>query len=126
MTSTQTGRYSKYIRPISFLLDLMVITILSLYFLRDLSLEFWLYLPYQTLVWVLIAYFIKFYQVYRFTTPVEIISKIFKQGFLFLLIIIAYFPFVKTTIFSGLAFSNFMVASFLIIFLFKFLLFYFL
>ena len=84
MTSTQTGRYSKYIRPISFLLDLMVITILSLYFLRDLSLEFWLYLPYQTLVWVLIAYFIKFYQVYRFTTPVEIISKIFKQGFLFL------------------------------------------
>ena len=126
MTSTQTGRYSKYIRPISFLLDLMVITILSLYFLRDLSLEFWLYLPYQTLVWVLIAYFIKFYQVYRFTTPVEIISKIFKQGFLFLLIIIAYFPFVKTTIFSGLAIANFMVASFLIIILFKFLLFYYL
>lgn len=126
MPSTQTGRYSKYIRPISFLLDLMVITILSLYFFRELSLDFWVYIFYQTLSWVLIAYFIKFYQVYRFTTPVEIVSKIFKQGFLFLLIIIAYFPFAKTALFSGTAVAYFMVSSFSIIILFKYLLFYYL
>lgn len=126
MPSTQTGRYSKYIRPISFLLDLMAITILSLYFFRELSLDFFVYIFYQTLAWVLIAYFIKFYEVYRFTTPVEIVSKIFKQGFLFLLIIISYFPFAKTALFSGTAVAYFMVSSFSIIILFKYLLFYYL
>ena len=126
MTNTPSEGYSKYIRPISFLLDLMVITVLSLYFLRELSLDYFIYIPYQTLAWVLIAYFIKFYHVYRFTTPVEIVSKIFKQGILFLLVIINYFPFAKTALFSGTAVAYFMVSSFSIIILFKYLLFYYL
>jgi putative colanic acid biosynthesis UDP-glucose lipid carrier transferase len=126
MTNRPTEGYSKYIRPISFFLDLMVITTLSLYFLRELSLDYLIYIPYQTLAWVLIAYFMKFYQVYRFTTPVEIVSKIFKQGILFLLVIINYFPFAKTALFSGTAVAYFMVSSFSIIILFKYLLFYYL
>jgi len=39
MVANQTGRYSKYIRPISILFDLIIITILSLYFLRKLRLN---------------------------------------------------------------------------------------
>ena len=126
MTSLQKRRYSIFIRPISFLLDLMAISVLSLYFLNELSLDFNIYLPYQTISWIIIAYLVKFYQVYRFTTPVEIVSKIVKQAFLFLLIIIAYFPFAKTSLFSGTAIAYYMVSVFLIIILFKFLLFYYL
>ncbi|HMK06043.1 MAG TPA: undecaprenyl-phosphate glucose phosphotransferase [Flavobacterium sp.] len=126
MTASQTGRYSKYIRPISILFDLAVITSLCLFFFKELNLNNWYYLLYQTIVWGLIAFFIKFYEVYRFTTPVEIVSKIAKQSILFLLVIIAFFPFSKAVIFSGKAIAMFMVSSFMLITIFKYLLFYYL
>jgi putative colanic acid biosynthesis UDP-glucose lipid carrier transferase len=126
MTGTRTGRYSKYIRPISIFLDLMVITSFCLFFFKELKLNFLFYIVYQTASWVLIAFFIKFYEVYRFTTPVEIISKLVRQGFLFLLVIIAFFPFSKEVIFSGTAIALFMVSSFILIVIFKYLLFYYL
>ena len=88
MTAAQIGRYSKYIRPISVILDLLVIDFLCLYFFKELRLNTLYYVLYQNFAWFLIAYFVKFYEVYRFTTPVEIISKLVKQGMLFLLIVI--------------------------------------
>lgn len=126
MVSQHKGRYSKYIRPISVAFDMLVITSLCLYFFRELNLNFAYYLPYQTLVWAIVALFIKFYEVYRFTTPVQIASKILRQGVLFLLVIIAFFPFSKEVIFSGSAIAQFMTASFTLIIIFKYLLFYYL
>lgn len=121
-----TGRYSKYIRPISIVLDVMVITLLSLYFFKDLKLNMYVYITYQTFAWLLIAFLVKFYEVFRFTTPVEIISKLFKQFSIFLLAIIAFFPFQKTSIFSGKAIAIFMIISFVIIVLFKYFFFFYL
>lgn len=126
MTASQTGRYSKYIRPISIFLDLLVITVLCLFFFKELNLNCLYYLIYQTFAWGVIALLIKFYAVYRFTTPVEITSKILKQGVLFLLVIIAFFPFSKEVLFSGKAIAYFMVTSFTLITIFKYLLFYYL
>ena len=99
MTSTQTGRYSKYIKPISIVFDLLVITFLGLFFFKELNLNSLYFLVYQTAVWAIIAFLTKFYSIYRFTTPVEITSKIFKQGVLFLLVIIAFFPFSNILVF---------------------------
>ena len=126
MVAQQTGRYSKYIRPISVSLDLLVITILSLFFFRELNLNMVYYLLYQTFAWFFIAFIVRFYDVYRFTTPVEIISKLIRQAALFLLVVIAFFPFAKTAIFSGKAIAIFMSCSFVIIILFKYFLFYYL
>ena len=126
MVAKQTGRYSKYIRPISVSLDLLVITILSLFFFRELNLNMVYYLLYQTFAWFFIAFIVRFYDVYRFTTPVEIISKLIRQAALFLLVVIAFFPFAKTAIFSGKAIAIFMSCSFVIIILFKYFLFYYL
>lgn len=126
MVAQQTGRYSKYIRPISIVLDLLVITFLSLYFFKELNLNLVYYLVYQTSAWILIAFIVRFYEVFRFTTPVEIISKIIKQAVIFLLVIIAFFPFAKETIFSGRAIAYFMTSSFVIIVFFKYFLFYYL
>ena len=93
MVAQQTGRYSKYIRPINIVFDLIVITTLSLYFFRDLNLPLLYYSIYQTITWVVIALIVKYYEVFRFTTPVEIISKLVKQFSIFLLVVIAFFPF---------------------------------
>lgn len=122
----QTGRYSKYIRPISILLDLLVISILCFFFFKKLNLNFYCYITYQTFAWLSIAFFVKFYGIYRFTTPVEILTKTSKQGVLFLLVIIAFFPFSKQVIFSGRAIALFMIASFSVILISKFLLFFYL
>lgn len=122
----QTGRYSKYLRPISILMDLTVVTLLCLFFFKKLNINCIYYIIYQTLAWISIAFFVKFYGIYRFTTPVEILTKISKQGILFLLVIIAFFPFSKNVVFSGRAIAMFMIASFSIILISKFLLFFYL
>ena len=126
MVAQQTGRYSKYIRPISILFDLMVVTSLSLYFFRELELNVYYYFLYQTFTWFLIAVIVKYYEVFRFTTPVEIITKLVKQFSLFLLVVIAFFPFAKTAIFSGKAIAIFITLSFVIILTFKYFLFFYL
>lgn len=126
MTAAQTGRYSKYIRPFSLLIDLFVLNILCIFFFRELNLGMLYYNIYQIIGWVIVSFFVGFYQIYRFTTPVEILSKIVKQGVIFLLVVIAFFPFSKQTIFSGKAIALFISISFVLITASKFLLFYYL
>lgn len=126
MVASHTGRYSKYIRPISIICDLVVITFFALWFFGELKLDMPYYLAYQAGVWLLIAYSVKFYSIYRFTTPVEIFSKLVKQGIIFLLVVIAFFPFSKQSIFSGKAIAMFMIVSVFIITFVKFLWFYYL
>src|SRR5690606_18197029 len=74
----------------------------------------------------IIAYIFGFYEVYRFTSLTEIIVKIVRQGIVFLLVVIAFFPFSKQAIFSGQAIAKYLVTAFIIIILFKFVLFYYL
>lgn len=126
MVAQQTGRYSKYIRPINVLFDLIVITVLSTYFFKELNLNLLYYIAYQTFTWTLIAILVKYYEVYRFTTPVEIITKLVKQFSVFLLVVISFFPFAKTAIFSGKAIAIFMTVSFCIIVTFKYFWFFYL
>jgi putative colanic acid biosysnthesis UDP-glucose lipid carrier transferase len=126
MFTHHTGRYSKYIRPISIFFDLLVISVLCFLFFKKLNINCYYYIVYQTITWIIISFFIKFYDIFRFTTPVEIVSKIAKQAILFLLVIIAYFPFSKQVIFSGRAVVLFVIFSFILITVFKFLLFYYL
>ena len=126
MVAQQIGRYSKYIRPINFIFDLSVISLLSLYFFRELNLNELHYIAYQSFTWFVIASLVRYYEVYRFTTPVEIISKLFQQFSIFLLVVIAFFPFYKTVIFSGKAIALFVFVSFFVIVTFKYFLFYYL
>lgn len=126
MTEFHIGRYSKFIRPISILIDLMVITFFSIFYLSELNISVPEYLIFQTISWITIAFVIRFYDIYRFTTPVEIGTKIVKQGTLFLLVVIAFFPFSKQTLFNGKTIAIFIITSFLLIAISKFLLFYYL
>lgn len=126
MVAAQRGRYSKYIRPISVVLDLLVIVFISLLFFDEFRIDFFLFEPYLIITWLIISFFVGFYEVYRFTTPVEILSKILKQFVIFCLVVITYFPFAKESIFSGKAIAIFMIVSFVLVVLIKYLLFYYL
>ena len=126
MTAAQSGRYSKYIRPISIVFDLLVVAFLGLFFFKGLRLNFDFYIGYLLVSWITIAFLIKFYDVYRFTTPVEILTKITKQTVLFSLLIIAFYPFSTDVVFSESALVYYMTSCVLFITIFKFLLFYYL
>lgn len=126
MVAPQKGRYSKFIRPISVFLDLLVLVLLSVFFFDELNVNDIYFGLYLIISWSIIAFFIEFYEVYRFTTPVEILSKILKQSIVFLLVVIAYFPFAKESVFSGKAIAIFMTISFILIVLLKYFLFYYL
>lgn len=120
------GRYSKYLRPISVLFDILVISLLYRYFFKDLGVNNLHFTAYQVVCWSIISYFSGFYEVYRYSTAIQILTKLVRQGILFLLVVIAFFPFQKTTIFSGQKIAEYMIAAFSLIGIFKFLLFYYL
>lgn len=122
----QKGRYSKYIRPLSILIDLILVLGLMPFFFKGLDISFSFFGCYLIITWIIVSFFASFYNVYRFTTPVEILSKISKQSVFFILLIIAFFPFNKEIIFSGKAIALYSIALFSIIIIIKSLLFYYL
>ena len=126
MVVAQRGRYSKYLRPISVLLDLIVITLVAFVYIIPTKVGIPFYYIYQTLAWLVIAFFVGFYEVFRFTTPAEIFAKIVKQIIVFVLLVIAYFPFFKDAQFSGRAVIYYLGAVFILTIFTKFLLFYYL
>ncbi|MDD3004346.1 exopolysaccharide biosynthesis polyprenyl glycosylphosphotransferase [Flavobacterium sp.] len=85
----KTGRYSAYIRPFSYVLDLAIINLLSHLMLSDVvySLYFAVFI---SISWVIIALNIGFYEVYRFTKVVSIGNKILKQLLLYTIVCYAF------------------------------------
>jgi len=120
------GRYSKYLRPISILFDILVISVVFRFFFTEHGLNYLHFGVYQIACWAIISYFSGFYEVYRYTSPIKITTKLMTQGILFLLVIIAFFPFAKQTIFSGQAIAKYLITVFTLITIFKFMLFYYL
>lgn len=119
--------YSKYLRLINVLFDIVVITMLfPLFYNDEFGLNYTHFAIYLLAAWSTITYFSGFYEVYRYTLPQQIATKIVRQGTLFTLVVIAFFPFAKKTIFSGQATSQFLITAFAIITVFKFLLYYYL
>ncbi|AWH84456.1 undecaprenyl-phosphate glucose phosphotransferase [Flavobacterium album] len=126
MILSDRGRYSKYLRPISIFYDILVVTVLFQFFFRELGLNYLHFGFYQIVCWSIISYFSGFYEVYRYTKPLEILSKIIRQGVIFLLVVVAFFPFAKQTIFSGQLIVIYLSTAFVLISIFKFVLFYYL
>ncbi len=89
MSLFKHGRYSGYLRPISYLIDLCVINFLATLYLLNVSVPF-VFLLVISSGWVLLSIYSKFYEVYRYTRPVNILALIFKQALLFLLFVFAF------------------------------------
>jgi putative colanic acid biosynthesis UDP-glucose lipid carrier transferase len=88
----KTGRYSGYIRPFSYLLDLIIINVLANFLLPE-SLNLIGYHVFVSVSWLVIAWNIGFYEVYRYTKVIEILGNILKQYFIFLIVNFAFIGF---------------------------------
>jgi putative colanic acid biosynthesis UDP-glucose lipid carrier transferase len=83
------GRYSGYLRPISYLIDLSVINGLAVgYLLKDKDPI--IYMAFISIVWVFLSIYSKFYEVYRYTRPISILALAVRQCILFLLLVFAF------------------------------------
>jgi len=85
----KTGRYSGYIRPFSYALDLMIINLLSYLMLSSAFFSLY-FIVFISLSWIIIAINVGFYEVYRFTKVVAILNKIVRQFALFTLLCYAF------------------------------------
>lgn len=86
---SKVGRYSVYIRPFTYIIDLLIINVMAYYFLPTpfISIFFSCFI---SLSWIILSLNIGFYEVYRFTKVVEIGNKIFKQYGLFTILCYSY------------------------------------
>ncbi len=83
------GGYSYLIRPILILIDLVILMLFSRYMVPYLAnTQFYVVL---VVTWLLSAYLLNFYVVYRFTKVLTIISLLIKQATLILILLYAYF-----------------------------------
>ena len=86
------GRYSKYLRPIVILIDLLIINLLVLVCLRTAMSNIG-YHAILSVFWLLTAYYSGFYEVYRTTKETSILIKLIKQFFFIWIITFAYVGF---------------------------------
>ena len=123
MVKKYAGRYSKYLRPISIIFDLLVVSSFVYLFLDQSLFKVVPILVFSAL-WIISAFITKFYEVYRFTKLIRIISFIFYQLLLFSILVFAFFGVVQspTPVLSQTL--VFLLYTFIIISLFKLTLFY--
>jgi len=86
------GRYSGYLRPLSYVMDITIIILVSGYML-DLAPHYLGFSVYVSLIWIFTTHKTGFYEVYRFTTPIKILSLLGVQLLLFALIIFSFYGF---------------------------------
>ncbi len=89
---TKTGRYSGYIRPFSYLIDLIIINVLAIY-IMPFHVNAVYYAVFISFTWFIIAANLGFYEVYRYTKIIAILNCTLKQGILFALfcLVLEYF-----------------------------------
>ena len=86
------GRYSGFLRPISYVIDLIVIGYFSMGIISEKSdiLNFFIFISFS---WIVSALLSNFYEVYRFTSVTKMLGLIVKQTIIFLLLVFAFFGF---------------------------------
>ena len=95
MVKKYAGRYSKYLRPISIFFDLLALnSFIYLYLGKELIQP--LIITIFSFLWIISALITKFYEVYRFTKFIKIVSYVFYQLLLFSIFVFAFFGVAET------------------------------
>ena len=87
-------KYSKFIRILIILFDIIIINSVVLYFSakENINLQFLVYISSS---WLIISFYTKFYNVYRYTHILKLVSLLVSQFIVFLLAFFAYFTLFK-------------------------------
>lgn len=123
--SFKRGRYSGFIRPILYIVDISLLVLFVFYFHpgRATSPYFG---PLLITGWIISTFFTRYYKVYRFTSPIKIMSLAARQYIIFSLIYVAYFGFSRTILdvetviyFLSVLFSCMLLVKFLMYWVLK-------
>ncbi|WP_340064188.1 undecaprenyl-phosphate glucose phosphotransferase [Ascidiimonas aurantiaca] len=106
------GRYSLYIKPINYFLDLTILNVYALVLPLNFKMPY-LFLVYISLAWVVLSLKNKFYEIERYSKLTLVISLLFTQFFFFFLILYAYIGFFKEFNISRLLLANYFMIVFL-------------
>tara|TARA_X000000950_G_C13864860_1_gene640290 strand:+ start:1038 stop:2024 length:987 start_codon:yes stop_codon:yes gene_type:complete len=90
------GRFSRFIRPILSLYDLVIVNLVILYHFNFENKGLYFSIL-ASLAWMVISAFTNFYKIYRFTPEIKIFTLIFKQYFVFTLALFALIGFFEST-----------------------------
>lgn len=123
MSLFKHGRYSGYLRPISYLIDLSIINGLAIfYFFKNIyPIKFIIII---SLAWIIMSIYSKFYEVYRYTREVTILSLLIRQLILFALLIFAFSGFYNDLQIYPKSIIKYVLLVFLFIAILKFTLYY--
>tara|TARA_B100000427_G_scaffold320818_1_gene320585 strand:- start:1775 stop:3133 length:1359 start_codon:yes stop_codon:yes gene_type:complete len=99
MARKKQGRFSRYIRPITYLVDLYIINFLAIKYIfnNELLQSYWFFIIVSA-SWIVISIFSRFYNVYRYTPEIRILNLLLIQCILFLMTIFSIsgiFPFLN-------------------------------
>ena len=123
MKPFKKGRYSGFLKPFSYIMDLAIIN--AAVFLFEINItDVYLFALYSSVFWVLIAVWNDFYEVQRYTKIIQVINLIFRQLIVFSIILYAFIGFFKQPNISRLALGQYLAFVFFIITFFKFLVYY--
>ncbi|MCB0471104.1 MAG: undecaprenyl-phosphate glucose phosphotransferase, partial [Flavobacteriaceae bacterium] len=123
MNTFKHGRYSGYLRPISYAVDLIIINGLALlYFFKNIDPV--IFVPIISFSWIILSVYSQFYEVYRYTREVTIASLIIKQLVLFTLVMLAFSGFYHELRLYPANIFKYTLISFLFIAIAKFALYY--
>ena len=100
------GRFSRFIRPILSLYDLVIVNLVILYHF-NFEIKGLYFSLLASLAWTVISAFTNFYKIYRFTPEIKIFTLILKQYFVLTLVFFAMIGFFESTDFLPLAFPLF-------------------
>jgi putative colanic acid biosynthesis UDP-glucose lipid carrier transferase len=117
------GRYSGFIKPLFGLIDLFIINATIFLFEINLS-NFYPFIIYITLSWIVISLKNHFYEVQRHTRIIQIIPLLIRQTILFAIVLYAFIGFFKQPNISRLALGSYVLTIFAVISGFKFFTFY--
>lgn len=117
------GRYSGFLRPISYAIDLFLINFLAYRFFAD-QFPFFNFFIFTSLSWLLLSLRSGFYEIYRFTHVARIMSLVGKQAIVFLLIVYAFFGFYNDLNFSALIIFDYFLLTIILISVVKLTIYY--
>ncbi|WP_026451804.1 exopolysaccharide biosynthesis polyprenyl glycosylphosphotransferase [Aequorivita capsosiphonis] len=119
----KSGRYSGFLRPISYGIDLFFIHFLAFEFFEK-PFPFFNYIIFLTLAWFLLSLRSGFYEIYRFTHVAKIMSLVGKQGIVFVLMVFSFFGFYNELTTSASTIFNYILLVMLCITVVKLGIFY--
>lgn len=121
----KSGRFSGFIRPLSYVIDLVILIFFASQFKFDFLLSL-LFFSYVIITWVILSIKSNFYEIYRYTKVTKIVSLTLLQAVIFTLIVFAFFGYNFEVARDPRRIFFYLIKSFSLIFLIKVSVYYFL